>query len=341
MRKKMSLPGRMAAKGLVLLFLVVLVLGVMRLPQIYGRYSDERTLNRPEYAENEVSVYSYDYTSVTEKLQDIFYYEDKGIELTSMILPSAGDAEVSDEELKDILQGELDQMYLAGILLAQVDLEEYVCVHRQLRSIYPTNGDRLRGRISYWETVFESRDDVDDHVVILADTQYHKLYSLTLSGVMGDRMCFALQNFLIDGMNGGGKSGIQLAAELLNSLSAQLADYYGCTVPEGSEKIAEDVSTAEPGDGDYASKNGAAYGGSKYAGEGLSNVENLYEDIYYLEKMFYDIVDDKEVGMWYLTLPVSIDIGDGSLKYIPVTYDYQSDIFSVGIPFSTDYPGVD
>ncbi len=333
MRERKERPGRMAATGSMLLCLALLVLGVMRLPQIYGRYSDERTLNRPEYAENEVSVYSYNYASMTEKMQDIFYYEARGIELASMALPSVGDAEVSDGELEAILQEELDQLYGAGVLLMRVDLAEYVCAHRQLRSIYPANGDRLRGRISYWETVFESRDDMDDRVTLLADTQYHKLYSLTLSGAAGDRMCFALQNFLLEGIRGGGKSGAQLAAELLNSLSEQLADYYGSTVPEGSEKTAEDVYMVIPGDGGHVPENGAGYARSE-----VFDAENPYEDIYYLENLFYNIIEDKETGMWYLIFPASIDIGNGSVRDMPVIYDYQSDIFSVGIPFSQSYP---
>ena len=58
MRKRQSLSGRMAATGLMLFFLAALVLGAMRLPQVYGSYSDRRTLNRPEYTENDVKIYA-------------------------------------------------------------------------------------------------------------------------------------------------------------------------------------------------------------------------------------------------------------------------------------------
>lgn len=326
----------MAATGSMLLCLSLLVLGVMRLPQVYGHYNDERTLNRPEYAENEVNVYSNDYTSVTEKLKDILYYESREIELTSMILPPASDTQVTDAELKEILQGELDQLYDKGILFERVDLAEYAYGYRQLRSLYPTNGDRLKGRISYWEIVFDRLENADDHIVILADAQYHKLYSLVVSGADADRLYVALQKWLIQGIWDKGRNGAQLAAELLNSLEGQLAEYYGGTVPDGSERMAEDNYAKSP----KAATQNAAADGEKGA-KGYLDTENPYSDIYYLENVFYNIIEDNAEEGWYVELPVSISLGDGYTMEVLSTYNYENDTYSLGTPFTVEYPQVE
>lgn len=233
MRKKQSLPGRMAARGLMPLFLVVLVLGVMRLPQAYGSYSDRRTLNRPEYVENDVKVHAYNYASMEEKLQDIAYYESRSIEWQNVFIPAAGDTKVSDNELNGYLQQELDHLYSLGILRAKVDLSAFRQARRILCNIYPGNGDRLKGQISYWHLYYEREGEL---LITRMDTEYHKLYSINLYGENAQRNCSAMGEYLADKIIYEHRSGAETVQDLMNDLSEGYAEYYGIGVSEETEE---------------------------------------------------------------------------------------------------------
>ncbi|MCI8592995.1 MAG: hypothetical protein HFI88_11790 [Lachnospiraceae bacterium] len=234
MRKRQSLSGRMAATGLMLFFLAALVLGAMRLPQVYGSYSDRRTLNRPEYTENDVKIYVYDYASMEEKLQDIAYYESRSIEWQNVLIPAAGDTKASDDELNGYLQQELDQLYGLGILRARVDLSAFRQARRELRNIYPSNGDRLKGQISYWQLYYESEEGL---LITQMDTEYHKLYSINLDGVNAQRNCSAVGEYLADRILRGHTSGAEAVQDLMGSLSEGYAKYYGIAVSAEAEDL--------------------------------------------------------------------------------------------------------
>lgn len=193
MRKKKSLFRRMAATGTALLFLVILALGAMRLPQVYGRYNDKRTLNHPEYTENVMEIHAYDYTSMEEKLQDMAFYQSRSIELQPVYMPVSGDMGDSDEALTAHLQKELDQLYGLGILYRGIDLSGFTLSYRELCNLYPGNGDRLRGRIGYWLLTYESEEGV---LIAQLDTVYYKLYNISLNGTVASRQCYALGEYL-------------------------------------------------------------------------------------------------------------------------------------------------
>lgn len=234
MHNKQSLPGQVTATGIMLLFLAALALGVMRLPQVYGGYSDRRTLNHPEYAENDVKVYARDYMSMEEKLQDIVFYQNRGIELQSVTLPAAGDREVSDSELAGYLQQELDSLYELGILHAAVDLSEYDQSYRELCDLYPGNGDRMKGRISYWILSYEGADGL---LSVQMDAEYHKLYNIVMDGPNAGTEKDVRGAYLAAQMLEKYKSGTEMAIEMMDALSGGFADYYGIMVSEEGAKI--------------------------------------------------------------------------------------------------------
>ncbi|HCT89938.1 MAG TPA: hypothetical protein DF613_00930 [Lachnospiraceae bacterium] len=234
MHKKQSLPGRITATGIMLLFLAVLVLGVMRLPQVYGSYSDRRTLNHPEYTENDVKVYACDYVSMEEKLQDIVFYQSRGIELQSVSLPAAGDREVSDSELAGYLQQELDSLYGLGILHAVIDLSEYDQSYRELCDLYPGNGDRMKGRISYWILSYEGEEGL---LSVQMDAEYHKLYAIVMDGLNAGTDNDVQGGYLAVQMQEKYRSGTEMAIELMDALSEGFAEYYGITISEEEAEI--------------------------------------------------------------------------------------------------------
>ena len=227
---------RLAVTGAMLLFLTVLMLGVMRLPQLYGDYSDRYTLNRPEYTENEVKVYARDYISMEEKLQEIAYYQSRSIELQPVYLPAAGDMEVSSETLTGYLQEELDQLFERDILHIPLNLSEYNLTFRELCNLYPGNGDRLRGRIDYWILTYEGEEG---QLIAQMDTEYHKLYSVNLQGYIASWECYALGEVLSRGIKNKNGAGTEMARSFLESLSEGYAAYYGIV---GGEEREETVS---------------------------------------------------------------------------------------------------
>ncbi len=223
----------MAATGSMLLCLVLLAQGVMRLPQVYGGYSDRRTLNRPEYMENDVKAYANEYASMEEKLQDIVYYQSRFIELQEVYIPAAADTEVSDGELTGYLQEEIERLYRLGILYGTIDLSEYRLVYREMYNIYPGNGDRLRGRISYWFLNYESAEGL---LMVKMDTEYHKLYEITVEGTDARSECVAQEEYLIGEMLNAGKSGRETAMGMMDKLSQGYAGYFGITVSKETEE---------------------------------------------------------------------------------------------------------
>ncbi len=282
MRKRQSLSGRMAATGCVLLFLAILVLGVMRLPQVYGGYSDRRTLNHPEYTENDVKVYVYDYASMEEKLQDIVYYQKRSIELQEVYIPAAGDTEVLDGKLTGYLQQELDRLYQLGILSGAIDLSAYHLIYRSLCNVYPGNGDRLKGRISYWLLNYESTEGL---LTAKMDTEYHKLYNISMDGTTdAGRECSAQGEYLVSEMLKAGKSGRETAVDLMDKLSQGYAEYFGITVSEETKESGTETESLY--DAKKPEKSAADAGNTIYEGVAQEHQADQYTD-YTFEKSGY------------------------------------------------------
>ncbi|HCT89936.1 MAG TPA: hypothetical protein DF613_00920, partial [Lachnospiraceae bacterium] len=120
------------------------------------------------------------------------------------------------------------------------------------------------------------------------------------------------------------------------SLSGQLAEYYAGTVPDGSERMAENSSAKSPGS---ATKNAAA--DEEPGDQDYIDIENPYSNIYYLENVFYSIIEDNAEEGWYVELPVSIGLGDGYTMEVLSTYNYESNTYSLSIPFTVEYPQVE
>lgn len=321
--------------------LVLLALGVMRLPQVYGQYSDRRTLNQPEYAENELKVYAYDYSSMVEKLQVIYEYQERGIGFTALFLPEAADSQVSEKELESTVQDELDRLQELAVFTERIDLQEYTISDRQLLNLYPENGDRLKGKIGMWQVTLEKIKSSEDMLQVWIDTEYHKVYNLVVTGSDADRMCLSFREWLIQEIKKEGKRGAELAAEKLNSLSEGFAEYYGCAVPERrawQAAFSEEKRRVDKEAGQIA----GAYSvdGEKNKEEGIVvedirdlEIEKTYGNVYFLENLFGNIVKHQEHVAWDVWLPAFMDLGEGIEKhaFLKYRYEYLYDLSSFSI----------
>ena len=289
------------------LSLALLVLGVMRLPQAYGSYSDRRTLDRPEYMTNEMKVFACDYASMEEKLQDIAFYQARSIELAEVVLPVSGNAEASDDEMAVYVQEEMDQMWELGILNKRIDLSEYDLSVRELHGLYPGNGDRLRGQISFWFLIYESKRSM---LYIQMDTEYHKIYTLKVEASMAAELCREMEQYVNQEMVGRNRSGTEMAQGLTGALAEGYMEYYNMETAEIGLQEEEPLS-------DFYTDSGAI-------------VEEAKGDMgAYAQKAFEQIaVGD---SAWDFELQEIISMKENSRLRVWERYSYSDEAFATGI----------
>ena len=216
----------------VVIILIVSFFVAWELPEVYGRYSEKKYLGGLEYHAVELEAYSYQYSSMKEKIEELmyYYYWGEGLELVKISIPDAGLQEEEKNHLKTMLQEEIYELAELNILPQSLSLEPYQLQAVTKYQIYPASSERMKGEISYWH-IFLASEGGEDIIDAFMDTEFYKLYMLNITGDYAQKFAIARISEYSDEINQ--KLVRETIVEDLRNTSAQLSSnwisYYGLT----------------------------------------------------------------------------------------------------------------
>lgn len=222
-KKKRSRKGKkwisldsMMGKALCILLVVILTVGAFMAPKMINNLYDAGTLMQITYMDLDLSTYAVAYTSFPEKIEAIA--RARAAQEKLLVLPSEEtDGEISDEELIEITNGEMEELKNSLVMLFWEEwwsgLTEENLVSREKNTLYAQPGGTQDGAagsemppVQFWMLTFELTEDrkavqeeeyrtekdtsvvlwspepAAEKLIVCLDADFYKIYAVGIEG---------------------------------------------------------------------------------------------------------------------------------------------------------------
>lgn len=220
--KKWISLDNMMGKALCILLVVILTVGAFLAPKMINNLYDAGTLMQITYMDLDLSTYAVAYTSFPEKIEAIARAKAAG-ERLSVLSAEETDEKLSDEELAEITNGEIEELKNSLVMLFWEEwwsgLSEENLVSREKNTLYAQPGGTQDGAsgsemapVQFWTLTFELTEDqkaiqteeyrtkleesdvsmatwppfafASEKLVICLDADFYKIYAIGIEGTV-------------------------------------------------------------------------------------------------------------------------------------------------------------
>lgn len=160
------------------LMLIVLVTAAFAMPGVVYSIYDDKIFGKKENMEIEVASYEKEH-SFEAQLTSIAKYFDGTCDLSAVRMEE-GNSSVSNNELADIINKELDRFIASSSGEESVSFDEQSIMERNLYTVYVTvpEDEEARNSITMWLLRLNINSEMYDYAEILLDMEYHKIYNV-------------------------------------------------------------------------------------------------------------------------------------------------------------------
>lgn len=160
------------------LMLIVLVTAAFAMPGVVYSIYDDKIFGKKENMEIEVASYEKEH-SFEAQLTSIAKYFDGTCDLSAVRMEE-GNSSVSNNELADIINKELDRFIASSSGEENVSFDEQSIMERNLYTVYVTvpEDEEARNSITMWLLRLNINSEMYDYAEILLDMEYHKIYNV-------------------------------------------------------------------------------------------------------------------------------------------------------------------
>lgn len=178
--KKWISLDNMMGKALCILLVVILTVGAFLAPKMINNLYDAGTLMQITYMDLDLSTYAVAYTSFPEKIEAIARAEAAGEKLS--VLSSEGtDEKLSDEELVEITNGEMEELKDSFVMPFWEEwwsgLSEKNLVSREKNTLYAQPGEQEgtsgseMAPVQFWTLTFE----INENQKVIQEEEYRRM----------------------------------------------------------------------------------------------------------------------------------------------------------------------
>ncbi len=220
--KKWISLDNMMGKALCILLVVILTVGAFLAPKMINNLYDAGTLMQITYMDLDLSTYAVAYTSFPEKIEAIARAKAAG-ERLSVLSAEETDEKLSDEELAEITNGEMEELKNSLVMLFWEEwwsgLSEENLVSREKNTLYAQPGGTQDGAsgaemapVQFWTLTFELTEDqkaiqteeyrtkleesdvsmatwppfafASEKLIVCLDADFYKIYAIGIEGAV-------------------------------------------------------------------------------------------------------------------------------------------------------------
>lgn len=178
--KKWISLDNMMGKALCILLVVILTVGAFLAPKMINNLYDAGTLMQITYMDLDLSTYAVAYTSFPEKIEAIARAEAVGEKL-SVLSSEETDEKLSDEELVEITNGEMEELKDSFVMPFWEEwwsgLSEKNLVSREKNTLYAQPGEQEgtsgseMAPVQFWTLTFE----INENQKVIQEEEYQRM----------------------------------------------------------------------------------------------------------------------------------------------------------------------
>ena len=178
--KKWISLDNMMGKALCILLVVILTVGAFLAPKMINNLYDAGTLMQITYMDLDLSTYAVAYTSFPEKIEAIARAEAVGEKL-SVLSSEETDEKLSDEELVEITNGEMEELKDSFVMPFWEEwwsgLSEKNLVSREKNTLYAQPGEQEgtsgseMAPVQFWTLTFE----INENQKVIQEEEYRRM----------------------------------------------------------------------------------------------------------------------------------------------------------------------